>query len=83
MANLESLFTGKGEALDSLSKIRLNIRASMEASASEIEALNSKYRDRIPELANYDKIYSITTDQSQGYVESDDAVLNADEIGVD
>lgn len=83
MANLENLFTGKGEALDSLSKIRLNIRASMEASASELDAINSKYRKRIPELANYDKIYSVSKNRSQGYVDEDDATLSEDEIGVD
>tara|TARA_R110000851_G_scaffold87427_2_gene190665 strand:+ start:591 stop:2072 length:1482 start_codon:yes stop_codon:yes gene_type:complete len=83
IANLEDVFTGSAKALKSLSRVRLNIRDSMETSQSEIDTINSKYRERIPELSNYDRIYSISKDKSQGYVEEDDAVLGADEIGVD
>jgi hypothetical protein len=82
IANLEDVFTGSAKALKSLARVRLNIRDSMESSKAEIDTLNSKYRDRIPELSNYDRIYSISTDKSQGYVDEDDAVLQADEIDV-
>ena len=80
MANLESLFTGKGEALDALSKVKINIRDAMQASKSDIDALKSRYSDRIPELSNYDKIYSINPQTRE--VDEDDAVLQADEIDV-
>ena len=80
MANLESLFTGKGEALDALSKVKINIRDAMQASKSDIDALKSRYGDKIPELSNYDKIYSINPQTKE--VDEDDAVLQADEIDV-
>mgnify|MGYP003115796896 FL=1 len=82
IANLEDVFTGSAKALKSLARVRLNIRDSMESSKAEIDTLNTKYRDRIPELSNYDRIYSISTDESQGFVDEDDAVLQADEIDV-
>ena len=80
MANLESLFTGKGEALDALSKVKINIRDAMQASKSDIDALKSRYGDKIPELSNYDRIYSINPQTRE--VDEDDAVLQADEIDV-
>lgn len=80
MANLESLFTGKGEALDALSKVKINIRDAMQASKSDIDALKSRYGDKIPELSNYDRIYSINPQTRE--VDEDDAVLQADEINV-
>ena len=80
MANLESLFTGKGEALDALSKVKINIRDAMQASKSDIDALKSRYGDKIPELSNYDRIYSINPQTKE--VDEDDAVLQADEIDV-
>lgn len=80
MANLESLFTGKGEALDALSKVKINIRDAMQASKSDIDTLKSRYGDIIPELSNYDRIYSINPQTRE--VDEDDAVLQADEIDV-
>ena len=80
MANLESLFTGKGEALDALSKVKINIRDAMQASKSDIDALKTRYGDKIPELSNYDRIYSINPQTRE--VDEDDAVLQADEIDV-
>ena len=52
----------------------------MQASKSDIDALKSRYGDKIPELSNYDRIYSINPQTRE--VDEDDAVLQADEIDV-
>ena len=81
MANLENIFTGKGEALDSLSKVRLSINDSMIANRADLDSINFRYRDRIPELKYYDEIYSGNSNQQES-LDPDDAVISADEIEV-
>ena len=81
MANLENIFTMKGEALDSLSKVRLSINDSMIANRADLDSINFRYRDRIPELKYYDEIYSGNSNQQES-LDPDDAVISADEIEV-
>lgn len=80
MANLESVWTGKGRAIDSLDRIQSNITDALSGAKSDIDALKSRYGDRIPELSKYDQIYSINPQTRE--VDEDDAVLQADEIDV-
>ena len=80
MANLESVWTMKGEAISSLDRIEKNISDALTGASSDIDALKSRYGDRIPELSKYDQIYSINPQTRE--VDDDDAVLQADEIDV-
>ena len=80
MANLESVWTMKGEAISSLDRIEKNITDALAGARSDIDALKSRYGDRIPELSEYDRINSINPQTRE--VDDDDAVLQADEIDV-
>jgi hypothetical protein len=80
MANLESVWTMKGEAISSLDRIQKNISDALTGASSDIDALKSRYGDRIPELSEYDRISSINPQTRE--VDDDDAVLQADEIDV-
>jgi hypothetical protein len=57
MANFESWFMGKGEALDSLNRIVVPMEKAFQLSKSDLEAIESKFGDQIPQLQIYKRSF--------------------------
>ena len=57
MANFENWFMGKGEALDSLNRVIVPMEKAFQLSKSDLEAIESKFGDQIPQLQIYKKSF--------------------------
>jgi len=57
MANFESWFMGKGEALDSLNRVVVPMEKAFQLSKSDLEAIESKFGDQIPQLQIYKRSF--------------------------
>ena len=72
MANFESWFMTKGEARDNLGRVRVNMQSAFNKSKADLIAIKRKFGKQIPELEEYDKIYGISTTQTD---QKDDATM--------
>ena len=72
MANFESWFMTKGEARDNLGRVRVNMQSAFNKSKADLVAIKRKFGKQIPELEEYDKIYGISSTQTE---QKDDATM--------
>ena len=72
MANFESWFMTKGEARDNLGRVRVNMQSAFNKSKADLQAIKRKFGKQIPELEEYDKIYGISSTQTE---QKDDATM--------
>tara|TARA_R100000935_G_scaffold42561_1_gene64502 strand:+ start:195 stop:1679 length:1485 start_codon:yes stop_codon:yes gene_type:complete len=75
MANFESWFMGRGEAVDSLNRVLEPMLKAFQAGKDDIESIDSRYGKQIPELETYKRSLSTYGPKTEEIESVDDADL--------
>ena len=75
MANFESWFMGRGEAIDSLNRVLEPMLKAFQAGKDDIESIDLRYGKQIPELETYKRSLSTYGPKTEEIESVDDADL--------